>query len=379
MKAGLRLILAVLLLAGAAYGIYRWRQAAPQDLTASGTLEASEIQLASRLAGRVLSIPVKEGQNVRPGQVLLSLDTAELQAQLRQTRAQQRAAQAQLELVRAGARREDLMAAEAAVTAAELRTRELLNGSLPAERERAAAEVASRNSALELARTELQRLEKLSADGAATPQMLDQARATVTQARSAWEAARQSQRLIDAGPRSEDIGIARQQARQQQAQLERLRHGPRSQEIAAAAAQRDQVAALADQLTIRLADGRLQAPCACRISLIGTEAGELASAGAPLITLLDPEDLWVKVYLSPLELSRVKLNQPVSLHADAWPERSFPGRVVYVSPTAEFTPRNIQTREERNHQVFAVKVALVHPDGKLFAGMPVDVSWSPQP
>ena len=380
MNPRLRLIPVALLLAGGSYGLWRWLQPQkPHPLTASGTLEATEINLASRLAGRILEIPVQEGQQVKKGQSLLRLDTAELQAQLRQALAQQRAAQAQFNLVRAGALREDIDAAGAALRAAELRVSELSSGSRPAERQRAEAEVEARVSQLGFANHELARLQALAAEQAVTPQAVDQARNAVDQARSALKASEQSRQLVLEGSRSEEIGIARQQARQQQAQLSKLRHGARAEEIQVALAQRDQVAAQAEQLAIRLADGELYAPCACRISVIGAEPGELAAAGSPLITLLDPGDLWVRVYLSPLELSRVRMNQEVGIRADAWPDQTFAGRVVYISPVAEFTPRNVQTREERIHQVYAVKVALSEPEPRLFAGTPVDVIWPEGP
>lgn len=381
---------AVMLLAGLSRaGWHFWPAAEPEFvLQASGTLESTPIELASRLGGRVTEVMATEGELLKPGQVLLRLDARELQAQYQQVQAQQQAASAQLRLLQAGSRPEDLQSAEAAWRAAELRVSELHNGSRQAEKERAQAEVQARQSQLELAEKDYARMADLVSAEAQPQQKLDQARQLLQTARSGLTQAQKNQQLVQEGARQEELAIAQQQALQQKSLLQKLQRGVRPQEIEAAQAHLQQAKAQAEQLRIRLQEASVTAPCACQLSVLGVEKGEVVGAGAAVVTLLDPQDLWVKVYLSPLELKHVRLQQPVSLQLDAWPDQRFAGKVVYVSSQAEFTPRNIQTREERIHQVFAVKVKLLPLKGHqakseqaaqqgpgLFAGLPVDVIW----
>ncbi|MGE3726895.1 MAG: HlyD family secretion protein [Candidatus Sericytochromatia bacterium] len=354
---------------------YLQPKATPPSLIASGTLESTPIELASRVGGRVTSLLVQEGQNVKPNQVLMRLEAHELEAQYRQVQAQAAAAAAQLSLLKAGSRTEDLQSAQAAWQAAELRAQQLANGSRLAEKERAAAEVEVRQSQLNLAEKEYNRLAKLVAAETAPQQKLDQAQQVLESARGGLHLAQKSQELVLEGVRSEEIAIAQAQARQQKALLSKVQRGVRPQEIQVAQAQLKQIQAQADQLRVRLQEASILSPCHCRLSIVGVEKGELVSAGAPVLTLLDPQDLWVKVYLSPLELKAIQLNQQVELQVDAWPDQRFQGQVVYISSQAEFTPRNIQTRAERIHQVFAIKIRIQTGKDKLFAGMPVDVIW----
>ncbi|PIQ28557.1 hypothetical protein COW36_12710 [bacterium (Candidatus Blackallbacteria) CG17_big_fil_post_rev_8_21_14_2_50_48_46] len=376
------LIPLILLLVGTACWTgwnYTHPEAAERGLIASGTLESTPIDLASRLGGRVTQVLAKEGQLLKKNQVLMRFDARELEAQTQQVQAQEKAARAQVSLLKAGARTEDIQGAQAALQAAELRVSELKSGSRRAEKERAGAEVANRLSQVELAEKEYARLAELVAHSAVPSQKLDQARQALQSAQSGLLQAQKNQELVLEGSRSEEIAIASQQARQQRAQLNKLQNGVRPQEIQVAEANLKQIQAQAEQLRVRLQEASILSPCSCLLSVLGAEQGELVSAGSPVLTLLDPEDLWVKVYLSPLELKQVQLNQKVWLRVDAWPKQSFAGQVVYISATAEFTPRNIQTREERIHQVFAIKVAVRQSEPKLFAGMPVDVHWEKPP
>jgi HlyD family secretion protein len=370
--------LILLALAGIAWGGWKYTHSsqAAFALMASGTLESTAIELASRLGGRVTHLPVHEGQKVKQGQPLMRFEARELEAQYKQIQAQITAAKAQLSLLRAGSRSEDIQGAKAGWQAAELRASELAQGSRKLEKERAAAEVAGRQSQRDLAEKEYTRLAELVASSAAPTQKLDQARQALESAQSALNVAQKSQALILEGTRSEEIAIAQKQAQQQKSLLKKLQNGVRPQEIQIAQANLEQAQAQAEQLRVRLQEASILAPCNCLLSVLGAEKGELVSAGTPVLTLLDPQDLWVKVYLSPIELKYVQLNQKVRLAVDAWPGQDFSGKVVYISSVAEFTPRNIQTREERIHQVFAIKIAVNKPESKLFAGMPVDVIWN---
>lgn len=364
----------ILLVSGSSYYAYReWGKPVISGILVAGTLEATEIPLASALGGRLEAVMIKEGQTVKKDQPLMRFDVAELEQQVQQTDAMIRAAQARIRLLQAGSRIEDIQGADVAVKMAQTRLKQLLNGSRPAEIERMKAEVAAQQSKVTLATKEVKRLTQLHAQAAATEQIMDQAQQSLQLAQAGLQVATQNLRLIKEGPRPEEIQLARQQLLQSQMQWRKLRNGPRSQEIAEAMALLEQQQASHRMLQIRLREKILKAACHCTVSIVDGEVGELISRGTPVVTLIDTQNLWVKVYISPLELAHIRLNQRVQLYLDADSQKKFTGKVTYVSPKAEFTPRNVQTHEERMNQVFAVKIAVPNLSGTLYAGMPVMV------
>lgn len=379
----LKFLLPVLLVLGLVYGGWQyWPRHHDTALRASGTLESTPIDIASRLGGRVTLLTVEEGQLLKKGQVLLRFDARDLEAQLEQLAAQETAAKAQWDLLKAGSRAEDIQGAKAAWQAAEWRVSALRQGGRQAEREQAQAALVARQSQWELAEKEYNRLAELVAEAVQPQQKLDQALQGLETARMGVVQAQKALELLQQGARHEDVEMARQQALQQKSVLQKLQRGVRPEELTVAQANLQQVQAQRKQLEVRLQEATVFSPCDCRLSVLGVKVGEVVGAGVPVMTLLDPQDLWLKVYLSPLELKAVRLQQPVALVLDAWPDRRFGGKVVSIASQAEFTPRNIQTREERVHQVFAVKVKVAEA-GKaevpLFAGLPADVIWGEQP
>lgn len=366
----------ILLISGSSYYAYQeWHQPLASGILVAGTLEATEIPLASPLGGRLETVMIKEGQTVKKDQPLMRFDVAELEQQAQQAHAMIRAAQARIRLLQAGSRSEDIQGADVTVKMAQTRLKQLLNGSRPAEIERMKAEVTAQQSKVTLATKEVKRLTQLQAQSAAPEQVLDQAKQSLQLAQAGLQIATQNLRLIQEGPRPEEIQLARQQLQQAQMQWRKLRNGPRSQEIEEAMALLDQHQASHRMLQIRLREKILKAACHCTVSIVDGEVGELISRGTPVVTLIDTQNLWVKVYISPLELTRIRLNQQVQLYLDAAPQKKFSGKVIYRSPKAEFTPRNVQTHEERMNQVFAVKIAVANPSGTLYAGMPVMVEF----
>lgn len=380
MKKRILILGALLVLLSGAFIWWQYRSV-KQDylLLASGTLESTQINLASRVGGRVVQVLSREGAPVKLADALVTFDLRELKAQFVEVQAREKAALARSNLLKAGSRSEDIQAAQAAFKAAEWRVQDLSHGSRQAEKDQAAAQVSERQSQLKLSESDWQRMEALFEAETISEQKLDQARQTLKSAQTALVLAQKSQELVLQGARQEEVAIAQQQAIQQGAVLNKVRSGVRPQEIQEAEATVLQIQAQLKQLSIRLEEEVLKSPCNCRISLLGAEPGELLAVGAPVLTLLDPKDLWVKVYLSPLELKFIALEQQVHLKVDAYPDRVFLGRVINIASEAEYTPRNIQTRDERNHQVFAIKIAVQEPEGQLFAGMPVDVIWPIQP
>lgn len=314
-------------------GILVWKlvlaPAAPDgSLRASGTVEATEARLAFSASGRIVALTPREGDRVAAGDELARLDTAELDARRLQAQAQVAAAQARLAELLAGSRHEEVASARSASAAAADRLTD-------AERD-------------------LERAELLFAGKAIPRENLDKARLAVELARRQQEQVGQQLRLVEQGPRSETIDAAR--------------------------AQVAQAAAAVATLDATLANTRLLAPFAGVVTVRHREPGEVVGAGAPVLSLLNPDDRWVRIYVPENRLGLVTLGQAATITADTFPGRGYTGEIAHLASEAEFTPKNVQTNEERVRLVYAVKVRITgDPAGELKPGLPADVELAAAP
>ena len=291
-------------------------------ITASGTVESTEADLGFQLGGRVAQVNVREGDVVQPGAVLARLDQAELDARKAAALAQAAAARALLSELQHGARPEEVRQTQSGVVAAQRRMEE---------------------SASILARTR-----KLYEGGAVSRESLDQAETAHTVARTQYQQARDQLTLVNEGPRSERI--AAQRAVLQQAE-----------------------AAVA-QVQANIDNAAIAAPFAGVITVRHREPGESVSPGAPVVTVMNTHDRWVRIYVREDQVGRVAIGQRVRITSDSHPDKSFDGRVTFIANEAEFTPRNVQTAEERVKLVYAVKVSIVGDAAlQLKPGVPADV------
>ncbi|MBI3456325.1 MAG: efflux RND transporter periplasmic adaptor subunit, partial [Candidatus Rokubacteria bacterium] len=285
-----------------------------------------------------------------------------------------------------------------AVAHAEARLRDLEAGARPQELEQARSAVASAEATRALAEREYQRFQRLFDQGLVAAVERDRAWQAYEVARAQAEAARQQLDLLLAGPRPEQVEAARAEVRQARDRLRLLEAGPRPNQVEAAQAEvraaRDRLALLEagprpgqvetgraqvaqaeaalGQARARLADTRLVAPIDGVVLRKNLEPGATAIPGTPVLTLVDPGTLWLRGYVSEVELGRVRVGQPARITVDAFPAEAFEGRVTEIASEAEFTPRNVQTQKERVNLVFRVKVSIVNPDGRLKPGMPAD-------
>jgi len=291
-------------------------------MLASGTVEARQARVGSPIAGQIESVAIREGDVVEAGQVLAHFDTSELLARRDQARAQVELARATLEELRNGARPEEVARARAAARAAEER---LTDAARDAERGR-----------------------RLFDGGAISREALDKAMTAVALAESERQSALETLRLVEAGPRPERI-------RAQRARL------------AGAEASLAEIEANLSRSTVR-------APFAGVVTVRHREPGEVVGSGAPVVTLLDRDERWVRIYVPENRIGAVKLGTRASITSDTWPEKRYPGEVIYIASEAEFTPKSIQTAEERVKLVYAVKVRILDDPGyELKPGMPADV------
>lgn len=312
----------------------------PNTLRVSGHVEATEVRLAPEMGGRVLTLEVKEGDRVETGARILTLDASDLQLAIARARTEQASAEAQLRLVQVAPRVEDVRQAET-------------------QAEAARAEVPAARAELRAATLDLERFELLLArksgsqkqrDDAATRRDVAMARLEAAERRVAAAAATVAR--VRAGARREEVDVARSR-------------------IATAAAA---IATLEDQLH----DATLVSPVSGIVTEKLIEAGELIAPRAPVVVITDLDRAWADVYVPEPAVPRITIGQAATLFTDAG-GAGIPGTVTYISQKAEFTPRNVQTAEERAKLVYRIRIAVDNTAGVLKQGMPVDAALALTP
>jgi HlyD family secretion protein len=291
------------------------------EITSSGFIEATEVRISSKVGGTVALLPVQEGAVVQAGQLLASLDTTDVNLALNAARGDRDQAAADLRLREAGSRVEEIREASAQV-------------------DRAQAD-------LDGAERDLARMQSLLDSGSGTEKSRDDARTRRDLAKAARDAARE--------------------------QYLRRKNGSRPEEIAAAQARFAAVAARAAQLEQQKNDTSIESPLAGVVTERMIEAGELVSPGAGICVVTDLAHPWLTAYIGERDLGRIRLGDKAEVVTDDGQKRT--GTISYISDRAEFTPRNAQTREEREKLVFKVKVTLDNGDGLFKPGMPADARF----
>ena len=307
---------------------------APTDrIRVSGHVEATETRVAAETGGRILTLTVKEGDRVEPGQVLMTLDTRDVQLAIQRARAEQAAADAQLRLVMAGARPEDIRQAQSQVDTAR-------------------AEVAAARTELDAAEQDLARFEALLSANSGSRKQRDDAATRRDLARDR---------------------LAQTQSRVRTAEeaLARLKAGARQEEIDAARARSAGAAAQIATLGKGVTDATVHAPVGGIVTEKLAEVGEVISPRAPALVVVDLDRAWADVFVPEPAIPQIKIGQPATVFTDAGGP-GIAGTIGYISPKAEFTPRNVQTAEERSKLVYRVRINVDNKDGVLKQGMPVE-------
>jgi multidrug resistance efflux pump len=345
----------------------------PETLALPGVVEVQEVRLGSKVGGRVAEVAIAEGDGVEAGQVLVRFEAPELEAQRQQLQAQLRAATAELEKAQNGARREEIESAWAAVEAARACLDRLKAGARSEEIQQAHSELSSAEADLRLAHQELNRVEQLYRMTAASRAEYDSARAARGRAEGRVAAARAHLDMLKAGSRPEDIAQAAAQLRRAEANHRLLQAGTRSEDLAQAAARAVEIRAKLAEVEAKLAETVVRAPEKARVEVVSVRKGDLVIASQPVVRILRTDDLWVKVYVSETDLGKVHLNQPVEVSVDSHPGQRFAGVIRQIASQGEFTPRNIQSVDERRHEVFGIKVRVANSDGLFKSGMAAEV------
>lgn len=300
------------------------KQPQTTGVAVSGTIEVVSVTASFKVGGRVKARLVDEGEVVRAGQVLAQLDTDDLDHEKERARATAQVMRSALAELNAGSRREEIAQGQAAVARAE------------AEAQRSSKEY--------------QREQVLFNKEVISQQQLDHTRSRFETAQASVREAREALALLQKGPRPERIEQAK----------------GRLKEAETAVAQAE----------TRLAHATLTAPIAGLVLSKHVEAGEMVAAGTPVVTLGDMAGTWVRAYISETDLGRVKVGQSAQVTVDTFPGRSYPGTVSFISPEAEFTPKNVQTEKERVKLVYRIKITVSNPQLELKPGMPADAEIS---
>jgi HlyD family secretion protein len=340
-----------------------------------GVVEVHEVRLGSKIGGRVEEVLVREGDLVQPGQTLVRFEAPELLAQQDQWQARLRAAENVLARAMTGPRQEEKDAADAATEAAKAHWKQLEAGARAEELRQAQAQVKSAETVLKLADQELRRQDWLMAQTrhGGTPAEHDVKRADVGRARAQLDLAKARLDLLNAGTHPREVEEAAALFRQAQAQARQLHNGTRSEDVAEAEAQAAEIRGKLREIEVNLAEREVKAPSLAVVEVLAVRKGDLVAAGQPVVRALRAEDLWVKVYVPETELGKTRLGQAVEVIVDGYPGQTFDGVIEQIAGVSEFTPRNVQSIDERRHQVFGVKVRVANPQGLFKAGMAAEV------
>lgn len=311
---------------------------APADAAArvSGQVEATDIQVASDIGGRLLTLAVAEGDRVAAGDTIATIDVRDAELQVERARAERAAADAQLRLLRAGPSAEEIRFADA-------------------QRAATAAEIPAIDAEIRAAELDLQRFEALLAANAGARKPRDDARTRLDVARERKQAAEQRVRAAE-----ENVARVARGARPQELDTARAR-------ITAIDAQ---IALLEDQVR----EATVKAPRAGIVTQTLVDAGEIVARGAPIAVITDLDRAWANLFVPEPIVPRLTLGQAATVFTDAEGAagEGITGTVTFISPRAEFTPRNVQTAEERSKLVYRIKVSVDNRAGVLKPGMPVD-------
>ncbi|PRP70707.1 secretion protein HlyD [Chromobacterium amazonense] len=316
-------VLALLLLAaaGTAYYFYQRAAEAARQSTLYGNVDIRDVTLSFRVSGRLAKVLVDEGDQVQPGQILAQLDVEPLRNSLNAAIANEAALAARNALIHKGNRSEDIAQARARLEAAK--------------------------AALVQAESEYRRQSRLMPDGASSLQLLETARSQRDQALAQRDAAQQQWKLLASGYRPEEIAESDAQLKQARADLAAAR--------------------------LALRDASLQSPSAGIILTRAVEAGSLVQAGAPAFNLSLRQPVWVRAYVTESQLGRFSSGTKVTIASDSHPDKRYHGVVGFVSPTAEFTPKSVETVDLRTALVYRIRVVVSDADAGLNQGMPVTV------
>jgi len=357
-----KVLIPTVLIAGLiGWGVYSsgWLRGS-KGFQGSGTVEARNIRVGSKVGGRIDKVLVREGDSVEAGQVLITFDEKELAASLAQSRAA-------AEKMQRGYRTEEI--AEVRATAAQARAEyeQRKNGYRQEDIAAAQADLDRATADESRAHTDFLRYDSLAQKDLVSKQQRDTAEATWKIALAQKDNYSHKLDELRRGYRPEEIASAEAKYHQTQATLEKYEHGNRVEDIASAKA-----ALEFDEARYR--ERQVVAPSAATVEVLDVRPGDLIAPNTPVATLLERDQIYVRIYIPETQIGKVQLGQKAKIHVDSFPGQAFDGVVEQINQQAEFLPRNVQTVDERVHQMFGVKVRINDTSHRVRAGMAADVT-----
>ena len=354
----------------------------------SGNIEVTDVQLGFKITGRVEQCLVDEGDKVIKGQLLARLENIDQRIALDLALAMLAQARSFVAELEAGSRPQEITLARARVQGAQQTVLELTRGSrvqeiesAKSDLETALAAVKTTQAQLEQAKADYDRFSILYSQRGTSQQSFKAyetqyavAKSRATEAGTRVDAARQALSLKKEGPRSEQIERARTALVQAEAELDLVIAGPRRERIDQARAQVDAAEQAMNQARQQLAYTELFAPMDGIILVRSAEPGEFLNPATPVVTLADLENPWLRAFINELDLGRIRLGDKVSVTTDTYPDKAYQGTLSFIGSQAEFTPKSVQTFEERVKLMYRIKVNLSNPQGELKPGMPADAA-----
>ncbi len=315
----------ILLAAAIAAGVYFYprlvkKPATSNRLTLSGNIEAHESLVSFKVAGRIVDLPVEEGQQVEEGALLARLEDADYKQKVRIDVATVRVRESNLALTLAGTREQEIRASQQSVIDAQ--------------------------ADLEEKKLDNDRAQRLYAKDEISAQDRDLAATALKRAEAIFKAAQQRYNEAVEGSRKEDIAIARANLNEAGANLGLSR--------------------------VNLGYTTLCAPSAGVITVRQAEIGEVVAPGSPVVTLADLDHIWLRAYIAETDLGSIHWGQPATVTTDTYPGKQYHGRISFISSSAEFTPKSVQTYAERVTLVYRIKIDIDNPNHELKPGMPAD-------
>jgi HlyD family secretion protein len=379
-------ILVVIVLLAAAAGVFAYRSAgrAPSNrIVVSGNIELTEVNVAFKTSGRLIERTVDEGDSVKKGQIIARLDREQLSAQRERESAGVLSSEGQLAQARTALQWQtatlaaDIEQRKADVAAAEAKLSELRNGARPQERMEAQATVASAQSEADRARKDWERAQTLYKQDDISTAQFDQYRTRAESAEAALKTAKEREGLVLAGPRSEQIAaqaaqVDRARATLKMSEANELELKRREQELSTRRAEASRSKASVALIDTQLADTVAASPVDGVVLLKAADVGEILAPGTTVVTIGDIDHPWLRGYVNETDLGKVKLGSKVRVTTDSYPGKVYNGRVSFISSEAEFTPKQIQTQQERVKLVYRVKIDLDNPHRELKSNMPAD-------
>jgi HlyD family secretion protein len=324
-----RLPILIVLVAVIAAGVYFYprltkKSELENQLTLSGNIEAHESLISFKVQGRIVDLPVEEGQSVEPGTLLARLDDADYRQKVRIDEANVHVRESNLALVLAGTREQEVKASEQTMLDAQ--------------------------ADLQQKKIDYDRAQRLFGKDEVSAQDRDLAETARKRAEATFQAAQQRYNQAVEGSRKEDIAIARANVTEASATLGLSR--------------------------VNLDYATLRAPSGGVITVRQAELGEVVVPGTPVVTLADLDHIWLRAYIAEPDLGRIRWGQEATVTTDTYPGKQYRGRISFISSTAEFTPKSVQTYKERVTLVYRIKIDIDSPNHELKPGMPADAHIS---